>query len=69
MQIRLNSSNQSCGSGSELWIRIRIVDPDPDSETLWIRIGIQRLCGSVSVLGIRIRGQQNYEISVEKMHF
>jgi hypothetical protein len=30
----------------------RVVDPDPD----WIRI--QRLCGSGSVLGIRIQGQE-----------
>jgi hypothetical protein len=29
------------------------VDPDPD----WIRM--QRLCGSGSVLGIRIQGQEN----------
>jgi hypothetical protein len=38
----------------------RVVDPD------WIRI--QGLCGSGSVLGIRIliQGQENEEISVEK---
>jgi hypothetical protein len=50
---------------SILIILLRVVDPDPD----WIRI--QRLCGSGSVLGIRIRiqGQENEEISVEKMHF
>jgi hypothetical protein len=41
------------------------VDPDPDPN--WIRI--QRLCGSGSVLGIRIQGQENYEISVEKTLF
>jgi hypothetical protein len=35
------------------WIFFRVVDPDPD----WIRI--QRLCGSGSVLGIRIQGQEN----------
>jgi hypothetical protein len=36
---------------------------------LWIRI--QRLCGSRSVLGIRIRiqGQENEEISVERCTF
>jgi hypothetical protein len=46
---------------SGLWIRIRVVDPNPD----WIRI--QWLCGSGSVLGIRIRiqGQENEEISVD----
>jgi hypothetical protein len=38
----------------------RVVDPDQD----WIRI--QRFCGSGSVLGIRIQGQ---EISVEKCTF
>jgi hypothetical protein len=32
----------------------RIVDPDPDPD--WVRI--QRLCGSGSVLGIRIQGQE-----------
>jgi hypothetical protein len=31
----------------------RVVDPDTD----WIRI--QRLCGSGSVLGIQIQGQEN----------
>jgi hypothetical protein len=41
----------------------RVVDPDPD----WIQI--QRLCGSGSVLGIRIQGLENKEISVEKKHF
>jgi hypothetical protein len=43
----------------------RVADPDPD----WIRI--QRLCGSGSVLGIRIRiqGQEKEEISVEKWTF
>jgi hypothetical protein len=43
----------------------RVVDPDPD----WIRI--QRLCGSGSVLGtrIRIQGQEKEEISVEKCTF
>jgi hypothetical protein len=45
----------------------RVVDPDPD----WIRI--QRLCGSVSVLGIRIPdpdpgARKLRNISV-KMHF
>jgi hypothetical protein len=40
--------------------KTRVVDPDPD----WIRI--QRLCGSGSVLGIRIQGQENEEISKEK---
>jgi hypothetical protein len=40
-----------------------VVDPDQD----WIRI--KRLCGSGSVLGIRIQRQENKEISVEKMHF
>jgi hypothetical protein len=34
-------------------IKCRVVDPDPD----WIRI--QRLCGSGSVLEIRIQGQEN----------
>jgi hypothetical protein len=33
--------------------KTRVVDPDPD----WIRI--QRLCGSGSVLGFRIQGQEN----------
>jgi hypothetical protein len=38
---------------------------------LWIRIRIQWLCesGSGSVLGIRIQGQENEEISVEKCTF
>jgi hypothetical protein len=38
---------------------------------LWIRIRIQWLCGSGSVLGIRIRiqGQENEDISVEKCTF
>jgi hypothetical protein len=40
---------------------------------LWIRIrigsGFRDLCGSGSVLGIRIQGQENKEISVEKCTF
>jgi hypothetical protein len=60
-----NSSNVSCHFTWQNWhLCTRVVDPDPED---WIRI--QRLCGSGSVLGIRIQGQENKEISVQKMHF
>jgi hypothetical protein len=47
------------------YLLFRVVHPDPD------RIRIQRLCGSGSVLGIRIRiqGQEKEEISVGKSTF
>jgi hypothetical protein len=48
-------------------MKSRVVDPDPD----WIRI--QRLCGSGSVLGIRIPdpdpGARKLRNFIGKMHF